>query len=149
MKLSDLLRQELAKRGLTSYTKSARFLGVSVEFVRMTLQKQHVPKDKKLITIAERLGIDATPLAFDGARLTARGRGRAIIEAVHAAGADVDAPVFEREPDVRQVDREPRGAVDREGQRLWRRSVGAQPDLQGRTLHRQHLHGRQPGAALG
>jgi hypothetical protein len=62
MKLSDLLRQELAKRGLTSNMKSARFLGVSTEFVRMTLHKNHVPKDTKLVTIAGRLGIDATPL---------------------------------------------------------------------------------------
>lgn len=62
MKLSDLIRQELAKRGLKSCAASAHFLGVSVEFVRATLQKKHVPKDKSLISIAERLGIDATPL---------------------------------------------------------------------------------------
>jgi len=34
-------------------------------------------------------GVKATAVAFDGARLTARGRGRAIIEAVGAAGADL------------------------------------------------------------
>lgn len=61
-KLSDLIRQELTKRGLVSYVESARFLGMSIEFVRMTLKKKHVPKDKNLIRIAERLGIDATPL---------------------------------------------------------------------------------------
>jgi nucleotide-binding universal stress UspA family protein len=34
-------------------------------------------------------GVQATPVAFDGAQLTARGRGRAVIEAVRAAGADL------------------------------------------------------------
>jgi len=62
MELSGLIRQELNKRGLTSYRESARFLGMSIEFVRITLQKKHVPKDKNHIRIAERLGIDATPL---------------------------------------------------------------------------------------
>jgi len=60
--LSDLIRQELAKRGLKSCAASAHFLGMSVEFVRATLQKKHLPKDKSLIRIAERLGIDAVPL---------------------------------------------------------------------------------------
>jgi len=62
MNLSDLLRQGLAKRGLVSTAESARFLGTSVELVRKTLRNIRVPKDKTLIRIAERLGIDAAPL---------------------------------------------------------------------------------------
>lgn len=62
IKLSDLIRQELAKRGLVSYADSARFLGMNLEFIRMILHKNHVPKDKNLIKIAKSLGIDATPL---------------------------------------------------------------------------------------
>ena len=62
MNLSDLLRQGLAKRGLVSTAESARFLGTSIELVRKTLRNIRVPKDKTLIRIADRLGIDAAPL---------------------------------------------------------------------------------------
>jgi transcriptional regulator with XRE-family HTH domain len=62
MKLSDILGRELAKRGLATLKDSARFLGMSTELVRTILNGSRVPKDKNLIKIAERLGINASAL---------------------------------------------------------------------------------------
>jgi transcriptional regulator with XRE-family HTH domain len=62
MKLSDILGRELAKRHLTTLKEAARFLGMSTELIRTILNGSRVPKDKNLIKIAERLGINASAL---------------------------------------------------------------------------------------
>lgn len=62
IKLSDILGRELAKRGLTTLKDAARFLGMSTELIRTILNGSRVPKDKNLIKIAERLGIEASAL---------------------------------------------------------------------------------------
>lgn len=62
MKLSDIVGRELAKRGLTTLKDAARFLGMSTELIRTILNGSRVPKDKNLIKIAERLGIEASAL---------------------------------------------------------------------------------------
>jgi transcriptional regulator with XRE-family HTH domain len=65
MKLSDILREELSKRNLTSYKEAARFLGLSPKLLGTIMRGGHLPKQKNLIKIAERLGIEASVLIFD------------------------------------------------------------------------------------
>jgi nucleotide-binding universal stress UspA family protein len=55
----------------------------------MTNRANDLATPEEALEYLDAQGIAATPLAFDGARLTARGRGRAIIDAVRAAGADL------------------------------------------------------------
>jgi transcriptional regulator with XRE-family HTH domain len=62
MTLSDIIGRELAKRGLATLKDSARFLGMSTELVRTILNGSRVPKDKNLIKIAEKLGINTSAL---------------------------------------------------------------------------------------
>lgn len=60
--LSAVIRLELEKRGLNSLSRAAKFLGVSSEILRRILNRDHIPKDRTLRIIADRLGLDLVGL---------------------------------------------------------------------------------------
>lgn len=62
MKISDIIKQELEKRDFRNLKSASKFLGISVEILRLTINKGHIPKDKTLIVMAEKLGLDKSLL---------------------------------------------------------------------------------------
>jgi hypothetical protein len=70
MKISVMIRESLEKRGLRHLKESSRFLGISTELLRMIVNKGHVPKDKTLVSIAERLDLDVSTLVLAAHRET-------------------------------------------------------------------------------
>lgn len=68
MNISDILRLELDKRGLQNLIEAARFLGVSTELMRVTLNGKHIPKDSTLAKIAAKLGLNASLLVLTAHR---------------------------------------------------------------------------------
>ncbi len=62
MRISETIKQKLEKEGFTNLKDASKFLGVSPELLRRTLNKTHIPKDKILILIAKKLGLDHTAL---------------------------------------------------------------------------------------
>lgn len=64
MKLADIVQEELKKRNVGSLKVASRLLGISPELVRVILTKGHVPKDKTLRVIAQKLGLDMSALVL-------------------------------------------------------------------------------------
>lgn len=64
MQVSTMIRQELAKKGFTNLKDAAKFLGVSTELLRTLVNKGRMPKDRLLIRIADRLGLDRASLVL-------------------------------------------------------------------------------------
>jgi len=62
MKLSDMVRQALENKGYRNLKDASKALGLSPELLRVTMNKGHIPKDKTLILIANKLGLDKTVL---------------------------------------------------------------------------------------
>jgi hypothetical protein len=62
MKLSEMVRQALEKKGLRNLKDAAKMLGISPELLRVTLNKGHIPKDNTLVVIANKLGLDTSVL---------------------------------------------------------------------------------------
>ncbi len=62
MNISDAIKQKLEKKGFRNLRDASKFLGVSTELLRRTLNKKHIPKDKILILMAKKLGLDHTAL---------------------------------------------------------------------------------------
>ncbi len=62
MKLSDMIRQALENKGYHNLKDASKALGLSPELLRVTMNKGHIPKDKTLIMIANKLGMDKTIL---------------------------------------------------------------------------------------
>lgn len=62
MKVSDIIRQALEKRGFKNLKDASKVLGISPELLRVTINKGHVPKDKTLMLIATKLGLDKSVL---------------------------------------------------------------------------------------
>jgi hypothetical protein len=62
MKIADLIRQALEKNGFTNLKDASKDLGISPELLRVTINKGHIPKDKTLIMIANKLGLDKSVL---------------------------------------------------------------------------------------
>lgn len=60
--LSTTIRHELEKRDLKSLSSAAKFLGISSEILRRILNRDHIPKDRTLRVIADKLGMDLTGL---------------------------------------------------------------------------------------
>jgi hypothetical protein len=58
MKLADVIRQGLEKKGLQNLREAAKALGISPELLRITMMKGHIPKDKTLSVLAKKLGLD-------------------------------------------------------------------------------------------
>lgn len=62
MKVSDMIRQALEKKGYQNLKDASKALGISPELARVILNKGHVPKDRTLKTIASKLGLDKSTL---------------------------------------------------------------------------------------
>jgi hypothetical protein len=62
MKISDMIRQALEKKGFKNLKDASKVLGISPELLRVTINKGHIPKDKTLIMIASKLGLDKSVL---------------------------------------------------------------------------------------
>jgi hypothetical protein len=62
MKISDMIRQALEKKGFKNLKDSSKVLGISPELLRVTINKGHIPKDRTLIMIANKLGLDKSVL---------------------------------------------------------------------------------------
>jgi transcriptional regulator with XRE-family HTH domain len=64
MKTSDLIRSALETKGLKNLKDAAKLLGISPELLRVVLNKGHIPKDKTLTLIANKLNIDKSLLVL-------------------------------------------------------------------------------------
>lgn len=62
MKVSNMIKEELEKKGFRTLKEASKALGISPELLRMTINKGHMPKDKTLIQIANKLGIEKSNL---------------------------------------------------------------------------------------
>lgn len=62
MKISDVIRQALEKKGFKNLKDASKVLGISPELLRVTINKGHIPKDKTLIVIANKLNLDKSML---------------------------------------------------------------------------------------
>jgi hypothetical protein len=64
MNISELIKQALEKKGLRNLKDASKHLEISPELLRVTLNKGHIPKDKTLILIANRLKLDKSLLVL-------------------------------------------------------------------------------------
>lgn len=62
MKVSDIIRQAMDKKGFKNLKEASKVLGISPELLRVTINKGHIPKDKTLMLIATKLGLDKSVL---------------------------------------------------------------------------------------
>jgi hypothetical protein len=62
MKISEMIRQALEKKGFNNLKDASKILGISPELLRVTINKGHIPKDKTLIMIASKLNLDKSVL---------------------------------------------------------------------------------------
>jgi hypothetical protein len=62
MKMSDMIKEALEKKGYRNLKDASKILGISPELVRVIINKGHVPKDKTLRIIATKLGLDKSSL---------------------------------------------------------------------------------------
>jgi hypothetical protein len=62
MKVAEMIRQALERKEYKNLKDASKALGISPELLRVTINKGHVPKDKTLITIAQKLGMDKSVL---------------------------------------------------------------------------------------
>jgi hypothetical protein len=52
----------LEKKGFKNLKDASKVLGISPELLRVTINKEHIPKDKTLMMIAGKLGLDKSVL---------------------------------------------------------------------------------------
>jgi hypothetical protein len=62
MKISEMIRQALEKKNFRNLKDASKVLGISPELLRVTINKGHIPKDKTLIMIANKLNLDKSVL---------------------------------------------------------------------------------------
>ncbi len=62
MKISDILKEAIERKGFRNLKDAAKALGVSSELLRVAISKGHIPKDKTLGVMADKLGLDKTLL---------------------------------------------------------------------------------------
>jgi hypothetical protein len=62
VKISDMIRQALEKKGFKNLKDASKVMGISPELLRVTINKGHIPKDKTLIMIANKLGLEKSVL---------------------------------------------------------------------------------------
>jgi hypothetical protein len=48
MKISDMIRQALEKKGFKNLKDASKVLGISPELLRVTINKGHIPKDSQV-----------------------------------------------------------------------------------------------------
>jgi len=57
-----MISQGLEKKGIRNMKDASKVLGISPELLRVTLYKDHIPKDTTLSKIATKLGLDNSAL---------------------------------------------------------------------------------------
>ncbi len=57
-----MIRQALEKKGFRNLKDASKVLGISPELLRVTINKGHIPKDKTLIMVAQKLNLDKSVL---------------------------------------------------------------------------------------
>jgi hypothetical protein len=62
MKVATIIKRALERQGLQNMRDAAKFLDISMELLRVTFDKGHIPKDTTLVKIADRLGLDRVVL---------------------------------------------------------------------------------------
>jgi hypothetical protein len=62
MKISQMIKEAIATKGFKNLKDASKALGISQELLRVTINKGHMPKDKTLIQIASKLGMDKATL---------------------------------------------------------------------------------------
>jgi hypothetical protein len=62
MKINEMIRQALEKKGFKNLKDASKVLGISPELLRVTINKGHIPKDKTLMMIANKLSLDKSVL---------------------------------------------------------------------------------------
>jgi hypothetical protein len=68
MKIAEIINQALEKKGFHNLKDAAKFLGISPELLRVSLNKRHIPKDRTLVLIANKLGLDKSILIMTAHR---------------------------------------------------------------------------------
>lgn len=64
METSSMIKEAIQKEGLGTLKAASKAIGISPELLRVILYKNHIPKDKTLIKIAEKLHLDMTALVL-------------------------------------------------------------------------------------
>jgi hypothetical protein len=64
MKIAEIIRQALDKKGLRNLKDASKHLEISPELLRVTINKGHIPKDKTLILMANKLKLDKSLLVL-------------------------------------------------------------------------------------
>jgi hypothetical protein len=62
MKISEIIRQAVEAKGFKNLKDASKALGISPELLRIAVNKGHIPKDKTLVLIANKLGINKSEL---------------------------------------------------------------------------------------
>lgn len=62
MKVSEMIKTAIEKKGFKSLKEAAAALGISTELVRVIISKAHIPKDNTLAMIARKLNLDMSVL---------------------------------------------------------------------------------------
>ncbi len=62
MKISEIIRQAIEAKGFRNLKDASKALGISPELLRIAVNKGHVPKDKTLVLIANKLGLNKSEL---------------------------------------------------------------------------------------
>jgi hypothetical protein len=64
MKIAEAIKKALDKKGYKNLKDASKALGISPELLRVTLNKGHIPKDRTLTMIANKLNIDKSLLVL-------------------------------------------------------------------------------------
>jgi hypothetical protein len=62
MTVAEIITHALEQKGYRNSRSAAKTLGISVELLRLTVKKGHIPKDSILEMIADKLGLDRSAL---------------------------------------------------------------------------------------
>ncbi len=62
MKVSEMIKQAVEAKGYKNLKDASKALGISPELLRIAVNKGHVPKDKTLVLIANKLGLNKSEL---------------------------------------------------------------------------------------
>jgi hypothetical protein len=64
MKISEIIKNALDKKGFKNLKDASKVLGISPELLRVTITKGHIPKDTTLTMIAKKLNLDMSVLVL-------------------------------------------------------------------------------------
>jgi hypothetical protein len=64
MKISEMIKIAIEKKGFKNLKDASKALGISPELLRVTINKGHIPKDNTLTMIAKKLNIEMSTLVL-------------------------------------------------------------------------------------